>query len=102
MKSSGSRIECSLRRARLSPFRRLSSSKISKKPTRKTEIFASEFLFVFFVCALFLKKFFKLYFKRHFDDQNKLLNLVGRTVKYGLILAHLLTERHNKGIDLRG
>ena len=102
MKSSGSRIECSLRRARLSPFRRLSYSKISKKPTRKTDIFASEFLFVFFVCALFLKKFFKLYFKRHFDDQNKLLNLVGRTVKYGLILAHLLTERYNKDIDLKG
>ena len=55
-------------------------------------------MFVFFVCALFLKKFFKLYFKRRFDDQNKLLNLVGRTVKYGLIL----TERHNKGIDLKG
>ena len=43
MKSSGSRIECSLRGARLSPFRRLSSFKISKKPSRKTEIFASEF-----------------------------------------------------------
>ena len=43
MKSSGSRIECSLRGARLSPFRRLSSFKISKKPSGKTEIFAYEF-----------------------------------------------------------
>ena len=59
-------------------------------------------MFVFFVYALFLKKFFKFDFKRHFGDQSKILKLVGRTVKYGLILAHLLTERYNKDIDLKG
>ena len=42
----------------------------------------------------------KFLLKRHFSDQNKLLNLVGRTVNYGAlngpIIAHVLTERYEK------
>ena len=42
----------------------------------------------------------KFFLKRHFGGQNKLLNLVGRTVNYdalnGPIIAHVLTERYNK------
>ena len=46
----------------------------------------------------------KFFLKRHFGGQNKLLNLVGRTVNCGAlngpIIAHVLTERYNKQIYL--
>ena len=46
----------------------------------------------------------EFFLKRYFGDQNKLLNLAGRTVKYGalngLIITHVLLERCNEGFYL--
>ena len=47
---------------------------------------------------------FKFFLKRYFGDQNKLLNLAGRVVKYGalngLIIAHVLPVSCNEGFYL--
>ena len=54
--------------------------------------------------AYFSLSLFKFFLKRYFGDQNKLLNLAGRAVKYGalngLIIAHVLPVRCNEGFYL--
>ena len=51
--------------------------------------------------AYFSLSLFKVSLKRYFGDQNKLLNLAGRAVKYGalnwLMIAHVLPVRCNEG-----
>ena len=77
--------------------------KNSKNPPRKFGISASEFC-SFSSLAHFSLSLFEFLLKRYFGDQNKLLNLAGRTVKYGalngLIITHVLPERCNEGFYL--
>ena len=77
--------------------------KNSKNPTRKFGISASKFC-SFSSLVYFSLSLFEFFLKRYFGDQNKLLKLAGRTVKYGalngLIITHVLLERCNEGFYL--
>ena len=68
--------------------------KNSKNPTRKFGSFA-----LFPHLCSFSEVCSKFFFKTHFGNQNKLLHLVGHTMKYSLqngpIKSHVLTERYN-------
>ena len=78
----------------LSLFATCLLQKNSKTPTGKFGSFA-----LFSHLHSFPEICFKFFFKRNIGNQNKLLNLVGRTVKYSLqngpIISHALTERYN-------